>query len=395
MTLKILNRRRFAMVLCSLWRLAATLVAASGLGFAIALAEARPAVADVFTVEGVAVDATARTAGEAREVALAEGQYEAFIRLFNRMTLRLDRSRLPDIAPETIANLVHAFEVQDEKTSGIRYLAKLTVHFKDDAFLKFLQTHEIPYATTRSRPVLVLPVFDSGEERTLWRDPNPWRDAWRALPPRDGLVPFVLPYGDLSDVTTIDAAQAALGDQDRLAAIAKRYNATAILVAQVRSTTETFLNLPAIYLSLSRYGAGAWGDVYVASFLGASGEPPEGLFRQAIEQTVQRIEESWKLDNLLQSGEEGEVTVAVPLQGLEDWLKIEKRLGRIPSVLENRLVYLSREEARVRIRFQGGGMQLQRALLQSDLYLSFQPYQGSQALVLKAGEAAERTEDAE
>lgn len=383
------------MALCTMWRLAVALVAAPGLALAFVLAasQAHAASTDVFTVEEVAVDATARSAEAARKVALAEGQYEAFLRLFDRLTLRLDRSRLPeDIEPEAIAHLVRAFEVQDEKTSGIRYLAKLTVRFKKDAFLKFLQTREIPYATTRSRPVLVLPVFDSGEDRTLWRDPNPWRDAWLAMPPRDGLVPFVLSYGDLADVTAIDAAQAALGDQDRLAVIAKRYNAAAILVAQVRTATESFRSLPAIYLSLSRYGAGAWGDVYVASFMGASGASPDGLFRQAIEQTVQRIEESWKLDNLLQSGEEGEVTVVVPLQGLEDWLEIEKRLSRIPSVLENRLVYLSREEARVRLRFQGGGMQLQRALLQSDLVLSFQTYRDGQALVLKLGDVPQGAE---
>lgn len=343
---------------------------------------------DVFTVEDVAVDATARTADEARKVALAEGQYEAFLRLFDRLTLRQDRARLPEIKPDDVADLVRAFEVQDEKTSGIRYLAKLTVHFKGDEFLKFLQGHEIPYATTRSKPVLVLPVFDSGEERMLWRGPNPWWDVWVALTPRDGLVPFVLPLGDLEDVAAIDAAQAALGDQDRLDTVSKRYDATATLVAQVRSTTAAFHNLPAIYLSLSRYGAGAWGDVYVASFVGTGSESLKDLLRQAVEQTLHRIEESWKLDNLLQSGEEGEVTVVTPLQGLEDWLEIERRLERIPSVLESRLVYLSREEARVRLRFQGGGMQLQRALLQSDLVLSFQPYRGGQALVLKLGEGA-------
>lgn len=380
MTLKILDRRRFAMALCSTWRLAATFVVGATLGFAAA---AHAASVDVFTVEDVAVDATARAADQARKVALAEGQYEAFLRLFDRLTLRQDRARLPEIKPDDIANLVRAFEVRDEKTSEIRYLAKLTVHFKGDEFLKFLQGHEIPYATTRSKPVLVLPVFDSGEERMLWRGPNPWWDVWVALTPRDGLVPFVLPLGDLEDVAAIDATQAALGDQDRLDTVSKRYDATATLVAQVRSTTAAFLNLPAIYLSLSRYGAGAWGDVYVASFVGTGRESLKDLLRQAVEQTLHRIEESWKLDNLLQSGEEGEMTVVTPLQGLEDWLKIERRLERIPSVLESRLVYLSREEARIRLRFQGGGMQLQRALLQSDLVLSFQSYRGGQALVLK------------
>ena len=63
------------MALSSLRRLAAALVVAVALGFSVAAHAASP---DVFTVEDVAVDATARTAEEARKVALAEGQWLLF-----------------------------------------------------------------------------------------------------------------------------------------------------------------------------------------------------------------------------------------------------------------------------------------------------------------------------
>ena len=51
----------------------------------------------VFDVAGVAVDVTADTAAQARERAIAEGERAAFRRLLERLTLRSDHSRLPEL----------------------------------------------------------------------------------------------------------------------------------------------------------------------------------------------------------------------------------------------------------------------------------------------------------
>ncbi|HJN04293.1 MAG TPA: hypothetical protein QF665_04170, partial [Alphaproteobacteria bacterium] len=61
----------------------------------------RPATAaeaeDLFTVSGIAVDATARSAALARDVALAEGQRRALEQLWRRLVLRTDLERVPDL----------------------------------------------------------------------------------------------------------------------------------------------------------------------------------------------------------------------------------------------------------------------------------------------------------
>ena len=85
-------------------------------------------------------------------------------------------------------------------------------------------------AETVSKLVMVLPVFQSAGALILWDDPNPWRDAWASRPKKQGLVPTLLPLGDLADMASIGAEQAMDGDRQRLNAIAGRYGASDTLV---------------------------------------------------------------------------------------------------------------------------------------------------------------------
>ena len=95
---------------------------------------------DAFEVRNVVVDVTAETATAARAQALAEGQIAAYRSLMERLTLRADRGRLPDLERSEITALVKDFEVAKEKTSAVRYIAWLNVRFKaEDVRRKMLE----------------------------------------------------------------------------------------------------------------------------------------------------------------------------------------------------------------------------------------------------------------
>lgn len=336
---------------------------------------------EVFTVTDVRVDATAETAAAARETALAEGQRRALGRLLERLTLRADHARLPALEPSQIAALVRNFEVEEEKTSPVRYLARLTVRFKPGAVRGLLRSHGVPFAETLSKPVLVLPVYDMAGALALWDDRNPWRTAWARQPKRDGLVPLVAPLADLADIADIGAEQAVRGDDARIAAIARRYGAADALVALARLRTVPLTNLPVLEVSVSRFGAVAQEETIVETFTAASPEGSEELLARAAEAVAVAVEENWKRDNLLRFDREGELTVAVPIEGLEDWLEVKRRLERVAFIRRSDLVYLSRGEARARLRFIGEQEQLTLALAQSDLVLS----RGATSWILRLG----------
>jgi hypothetical protein len=325
---------------------------------------------EVFSVKDVMVDATSTTAAQAREQALAAGQREAFRRLLARLTLKRDQAKLPKPDATALVDLVQGYEVQEEKNSPVRYIATLTYQFKRRAVEALLRDAGVPFAETPSKPVVVLPVLRDGDSALLWDDPNPWRAAWANLPPSQGLVPFAVPLGDITDLADVTTQQAIDGDQEHLRAVAQRYGAGSTLVAVATLHKDADGNPTALDLALSRHGLGIVQPVAVESVAATAGEAPEALFARAARQAESEVTERWIEDNLLHFDQVQDAVASVPISGLEDWLKVRQRLDQVALVSRAELVSLTRSEAKVDVRYLGDAAQLKLALAQHDLLLT-------------------------
>ncbi|HUZ74414.1 MAG TPA: DUF2066 domain-containing protein [Stellaceae bacterium] len=325
---------------------------------------------DVFTVAAVPVDATAANAAAARDEARADGERHAYEILLDRLTLASDRARLPAANESRLNNLLAGYEVANERVSGVRYLANYTYHFRPDAVRQLLRQANIPFAETPSRPVVVLAIWQGDSGPALWEDPNPWRDAWGQHPPQWGLVPFVIPYGELEDVQAIDGAAAVAGDAAHLQAIAQRYGGADLLVTQAKLTASP---APAsLAVTTTRYDpTGAmppqsWNKTYVA----AADESEADLLAAAVAGTAARVEDAWKTANIIDFGHTASITVRVPLDGIQSWIAIRNRLAGIPAIRRTELVSLDQAQARLTLDYYGGPDQLRQALEQRNLELS-------------------------
>jgi hypothetical protein len=323
----------------------------------------------VFDVAGVAVDVTADTAAQARERALAEGERAAFRRLLERLTLRSDHSRLPDPPRAELGHYLQDFSVADEKTSPVRYLAKLTYRFKAEEVRRLLDQMGIPFAETMSKPVLVLPVYQSAGALLLWDDPNPWRSAWTKTAARDGLVPLTLAAGDLQDVAAIGAEQAAAGDEARLSAIANRHGTTDTVVAIAAVGYHPQQTGPHVRIGVSRHGPTALKGRTEIEVPARSGESADQLLQRAAAETTRLIEDGWKRENLLSLGRASVASVSVPIAKLADWLAVRKKLGEVSVVRRTEIILMSKAEVRFALHFIGEVDQLALALGQVDLQL--------------------------
>ncbi|MGH6661952.1 MAG: DUF2066 domain-containing protein [Rhodospirillales bacterium] len=324
---------------------------------------------DVFEVKDVAVDVTAATAAEAREDALVQGEITAFQRLLERLTLRGHRDKLPELPKSDIDIYVQDFSVADEKTSSVRYLARLNFRFKAEEVRRLLHDFGIPFAETVSKPVLVLPVFQDAGALILWDDPNPWREAWLNRPPTHGLVPTILPVGDLADMAAIGAEQAMDGDMQRLSAVAARYGASDALVVFGVLRFDAANNRRALEVYFTRYGTQLREQTEVMTFTQEKIETVPQLLLRAARELTQIVEDNWKRDNLLQFARGGVVAAVVPITGLRDWLAVRKRLQQVAVVRRAEMVLLSQDEVRVNLHFLGDPGQLALALEQADLRL--------------------------
>lgn len=312
---------------------------------------------NVFTVEDVAVDATAQSAAQAREAALARGQAEAFNRLLARLTLRADAQRLPRLSAAQIADLVRGFEVQSERASAVRYIASLRVRFRDDAVRNLLRQNGIPFAETRSKPMLVLPLLDDEGGRVLWERDTDWRAAWAVAPRSEGLVPLIVPVGDLDDLRDISSEQALGGDTTRLNAIAQRYGAGDVIVAVAKPSGSS------VQVSVNRFSAIGQDETLIENYEG------QDVWTKAAAGVAANLEEAWKRSALIRYDSQKSLTATVALAGIDELVDIRRRLARVAILRNADLVFLARNEAQFRFDYFGDERQLATAFAQNDLIL--------------------------
>lgn len=343
----------------------AAMAAAAFAGSAASPRAAAPA--DVFTIAGVAVDATADTAVAARGLALAAGHRAAYRRLVARLVPLAQQEAAREIGAGELAALVRDFEIEDEKTSPVRYLATLRFRFDRRGVRNRFRAAKIGFAETPSKPRLVLPVYRVAGADLLWDEPNPWRDSWNALPASDGLVPLVLPAGGLADINDVSATQAVDGQEDRLQAITGRYGAAGVIVIRAQRGRDG--GAPALRVITTRFGADEGAGAQTQRFA-AAGRDESALLAAAAAATMRRIEEDWKARNLLRFDRRASVVAKAPLAGLADWAALDRKLSRVALLWASELVALTRRQATVRLGYFGDARQLQTALGQNDIVLS-------------------------
>lgn len=337
--------------------------------WAVAISSTASARVDIYEVRDVRVDVTDETAAAAREKALAAGEREAFLQLLRRLTLDVDSARLPTLENAEIRTYIRDFAVSNEKTSAGRYLASLSVRFKREQVRKLLSDFNLPFAETLSKPVLVLPVFQTGGRMVLWDDPNPWRDAWADVEEGAGLVPLVQPLGDLGDVAAISAVQAVQGDRVQLRRVGGRYRVTDSVVVYGLQRQDPASQLRSLEVYVTRYGSEPDPETRTFAFNQEAGESGSRLLKRAISRVTGAIEDEWKGRNILDVSSPNVAALAVPVTGLRDWVAVQSRLRDVPLIRRAEMVLLSLDEVRINLHYVGNTAQLGNALAQAELTL--------------------------
>lgn len=337
----------------------------------VAIANPGPARAqtqDIYTVRAVPVDATADSPVAAREQAVREGRRLAFERLVARLVPSDATGSVPPRTDAELGSLSLGFEVANERSSAVRYVGALTFAFDPGRVRSLLMSLGVPFAETRSLPVLVIPVLDSGGGAVLWEEPNPFRSAWSGAAIEAGLVPFVVPYGDIADIRDLTTADALAGDSVALGRIAERYGARDAVVVEARPRAGG-----AVEISVQRIGPTGFGTTLievVSPPAGAEGVPDDAArYATAVRRTVTLVEDAWKRDNLIRGGLESRVTVTVPIDSMRRWLTVREALERTVIVSRFDVVQLTRGEALVDLWVNGDAEQLRVALEQRNLRL--------------------------
>lgn len=203
----------------------------------------------------------------------------------------------------------------------------------------------------------------------LWESPNPWRDAWKSSAAQ-GLVPLTVPPSPSAGQAPDDALQAATAGPDILSALAARFATQDLLVATgvVGRTDDGRATLDVTLAGVGPLAAAVAGT---RSWQGDAGEPLDALMRRAVGEIAAAVNTAYKTDNAVPAGDTASLSVMVTIGGLSDWTNLREKLTRTPAVRSWEVGAISRTSASLVLHYVGDQQQLEAALVQNGLVLSW------------------------
>jgi hypothetical protein len=330
-----------------------------------------PVETSIYAVQGVEVDVTSTNASSAKNQALMDVQVKAFVELVARLGSPEMAAQVQEkMKPEEIAPYLRSLSIEQESSAPGRYIGRFTVRFLPEKTQKFFADRGIRLPTKQAEPILVLPVYRAPDGLKLWED-NPWRKAWIDLKGEQGLVPIIVPLGDLEDTEAITASDAVNGDAIKLDAIRKRYGAPSLLVAQAEPAEGGSIH---VYIE----GTTKLGDVKVNKIYEPEEGNPQGAeavataaFQKMLVKTYQEeaekiaAAEAARNANHVQS-----IAVSVPFASPREWNAIRSRILSTPNVSGVDLSSLSADGAVIKLMFSHTLEELQNNMRAAGLNLA-------------------------
>lgn len=332
----------------------------------------------VFVIEGVTVDVTAENSVAAQQKAFEQAQVKAFETLAGRMGSAGGTAvKTPDTI--TLSSLINDFEVTNEQVSDVRYVGTYTFRFRENETKQLFNVTGVSYTATANNPLLVLPFYQAGGKNIIWGEENLWLAAWsRAnLPP--AIVPVSIPIGDLPDVSDIEDSQGLNYNPQKLAQMQNRYGASESavvvagpdgLLAAVGDDSSTAAG--ALQIGIYRTDLGAPQLVKQLSVTADGKETRAQLYDRAALTAYQALQSDWKTKSatsIASAASSKGYVVKIPINGLKDWVRIQKSLGSLPGMNEVSVESVSPREAKAALNFRGDEGQLRQTLEQFGMAL--------------------------
>ena len=323
----------------------------------------------VYNLSDVAVDVTADNAANARDQAIMQAQHLAFGQLLAR--LGSDPSIAERQDDNAIAALVQAVEVQQERASAVRYIGTFTVQFKPNAVRDLLNKGGKEFNDARSKPILVLPIISSDGRNILWEDHNAWRNAWESTVRNSGLVPVVVPAGELDDIAVISTTEAVSGKPESIQAIVNKYQTVGVVVAVLNADPANPNPKQEITVDLKRYDSTGKMEEskQIRLSVATDAKSMSNIISDGMKKVRAEMEGGWKQSHAAPKGPVMHLPVAVPIASLALWAEIRSKLSKVPNISRVNVLALTRGAASIELEYRGEISQIQDSLKQHDMIL--------------------------
>jgi hypothetical protein len=327
-----------------------------GLGSAGALAKGAP----IYTVAKVSVEAEAKDAVEAKQIAINEGQQAALRTLLKRLTHSSAHQRLPVLDDAMVERMIDGFSVRRESNSSTRYIATLDFTFEPNSVRGILNQFGLPYAEQQAAPLVLLPIMTEGGGVKTGAA-NAWFEALEAVDYEHTLAGMRLaaPRPDIAPQTISNPTS-----PEVLQTLRQQYRAENLVLALAEVDAQR------TRMRVRLIGQDAVGPISLERVYKIGGQDVAEAAGFAAKVAVGVIEGRWKTTRLASLGalEPGVVaanleTVEMEVQfsGLKQWQDMRARLQRIPGLQNLDVKSLQARGASISVEFAGGASRLATA----------------------------------
>ena len=215
---------------------------------------------------------------------------------------------------------------------------------KKDKVKEFLDQSGMYYTDVGSKPILVIPFYQTATQTFLWnKEENPWLAAWSRNKHLQGLVPFIVPIGDLDDVSAISNNGLLAYDYDAMQSMTSRYNAgEASLISAIPQWTgmgEGNSLLPD-YIDIHIYSTtGSLPRLSSTLKIKAiKGETQENLYDRAVDLVKNTFQQKWKDRTLVDPNQSNSIRANVNFISMSEWIETQKALNSVAGISEIKLL---------------------------------------------------------
>lgn len=329
--------------------------------------------ANLYNIQGVSVDETAANAVEARNKALSSGQFKAFEQLLEQLLKPEDRANVQMPTIFQLQSMVQSFELQNERTSRNRYIAQMNVQFKAPAINAYLGnvSRTAPVTVAKSRPVLVVPFFQSGTQTILWDGLNPWKDAWNRVQNDTGLVPVRVPVGDTQDMIEMPDTSIMGQNMAGLQSALRRYEAgSALMVTLMPERVPVADGGQYLRVFMLRFGEGFSNQSETIIVPPMPELSANEFLDAAVQMAMKHLNDDWKKRAQKTANVERRIRAYFVFSNIREWAQVSRRLREIELIKDISIDRLAPARAEVSISYRGDMDMLRMALEQKDLTLS-------------------------
>ncbi len=297
---------------------------------------------DPYIVSGVHVDASARNALEAQTLAIAEGQMRAANIIINRMSLASERAQkeFSGVTSQDGAKMIRALEIGNEKRSGSRYLADITIAFNPNAVSQYMRAKGITMIATQSRDRLVIPVLDGAN---LWGR-NEWMQAWQSADFGNSLTPLtvITPRPGLSSILgNRSGANISMISMEKLQIIGRMFGVQQIVIAKAVAGYDGYA------VTLQDISLDSKASRRLGSISGLSAD--EAAFR-----TMKALEEDWKASAVSSATSESVVMpVSILYRSQSEWQELQDIINGSAQIRSAQLTAISKRGALMTLTYGG------------------------------------------